>query len=505
MSKRRPRRQRDGQIQQLPWRLPQNHYKPIEVLSADQVEAIHLASLQILSDIGIDVWSDEARDYYVKAGAEYDTAKERMRFDPALIEAQIAKAPSMFTLHARNPAHHLTVGGNYLNFGTVGSAPHASDLDNGRRTGNLKDYDNFVRLAQSLNIIHFISGYPVEPVDVPPNIRHLKALSSIVHLSDKAFHAYSLGRTRILDGIEIARIARGLSHDELINEPSLITVVNANSPLRLDGPMLTGIIEMARHGQVIILTPFTLSGAMAPSTLAGALAQQNAEALAGMVLAQIVRAGTPVVYGGFTSNVDMKSGAPAFGTPEYAKAVLAGGQLARRYGLPYRSSNVNAANGLDAQSGWESQISIDAVIMAHTNIVLHGAGWMEGGLCAGFEKMIIDADLLQMASEFLKPIEVNDDTLALSAIAEVGPGGHFFGTQHTLDRYETVFYSPILSDWRNFESWSEAGRPSAPEKANRVFKQLLAVYQPPPLDPAIGEALDAFVARRIEEGGADAD
>ena len=263
-------------------------------------------------------------------------------------------------------------------------------------------------------------------------------------------------------------------------------------------------MEMSRAGQVVVVTPFTLAGAMSPVTIAGALAQQNAEALAGIAFTQIVKPGAPVMYGGFTSNVDMKTGAPAFGTPEYAKAALAGGQLARRYNLPYRSSNANAANLVDAQAAYESEMSIWAAVMGHANMVLHGTGWLEGGLCASFEKMIIDAEMLQMMAAFLEPIEVNDDTIAIDAMAEAGPGGHFFGTAHTLERYETAFYQPMVSDWRNFETWEEAGSLTATQRANGIWKQMLADYEPPPIDPGVDEALKDFIARRKAEGGVGA-
>jgi trimethylamine--corrinoid protein Co-methyltransferase len=261
---------------------------------------------------------------------------------------------------------------------------------------------------------------------------------------------------------------------------------------------------MSARNQVIVITPFTLSGAMSPATLAGALAQQNAEALAGIAFTQMVGPGAPVIYGGFTSNVDMKSGAPAFGTPEYTKAALAGGQLARRYKLPYRSSNANASNAVDAQAAYESEMSLWGAAMGHANLVMHGAGWMEGGLTTSFEKTVLDAELLQMMAEFLTPIEVTEETLGLEAVREVGPGGHFFGAAHTLARYESAFYAPILSDWRNFETWQEAGSPDATKRANALYKRLLKDYTPPPLDPAVAEELAAFVARRKAEGGAEA-
>ena len=259
----------------------------------------------------------------------------------------------------------------------------------------------------------------------------------------------------------MARIARGIDEETLEREPSLFTVINSSSPLRLDTPMLEGVLQMARRNQVVVLTPFTLAGAMAPVTLAGALAQQHAEALAGLVIAQTARAGSPFVYGGFTSNVDMKSGAPAFGTPEYMKTAIIGGQLARRLGLPYRSSNANAANSLDAQAAYESVFSLWGAIMGGVNLMMHGAGWMEGGLQASFEKMMLDADLLDMVAEFLRPTKVDVEELALEAMQEVGPGGHFFGAAHTQSRYRDAFFAPMISDWRNYESWREAGSPTA--------------------------------------------
>jgi trimethylamine--corrinoid protein Co-methyltransferase len=344
-------------------------------------------------------------------------------------------------------------------------------------------------------------GYPVEPVDLHASVRHLDCLSDFVRITDKAFHAYSLGRERIVDGIEIARIGRGISHEQLEREPSLFSIINSSSPLRLDDPMLQGIIEMSARNQVIVMTPFTLAGAMAPVTIVGAVAQQNAEALAGIAFTQLVRPGAPVAYGGFTSNVDMKSGAPAFGTPEYMKAQVLGGQLARRYHVPYRTSNVCAANTVDAQAAYESVFSLWGAIMGGGNFIMHAAGWLEGGLSCSFEKTILDADLLQMVAEFVDPLVVDEDTLAMAAVREVGPGGHYFGAQHTQARYRDAFYAPLLSDWRNYETWQEAGSPTAMDKANRLWKELLASYEAPPLDAAVEEELSAFVAKRKSEGG----
>ena len=492
-------------FQQLPFRNLRIPYPPFEILPEEDVERIHEASLDVLEEIGINFLLDEARDILEAAGADVEAGGTRVRFDRRLIEELVAKAPSTFTAHARNPAHNLEVGGNAINFVLIASPPNANDLDGGRRTGNFKDFCDFIRLGQSLNICHQIGGYPVEPVDIHPSIRHLKAESAVIKLSDKVVYGYSLGRERIRDSIEMARIARGIDYDQLRREPSIFTTVNANSPLQYDRPMLLGIIEMARLGQPVVITPFTLAGAMAPVTIAGALVQQNAEALAGIAFLQAVNPGAPAIYGGFTSNVDMKSGAPAFGTPEYAKSVLIGGQLARRYGVPYRSSNTNASNTADVQSAYESQMSIWPCLLGHCNMMKHALGWLEGGLSASFEKVIIDAEMLQMMAEFLVPVRVDEDELALDAMHEVGPGGHYFGCAHTMARYENAFYAPILSDWRNFETWSEDGSVDATRRAHAIYERLLREFEPPPLDPAVEEELDAFVERRIGEGGLPTD
>lgn len=482
-----------------------NTIEKSSVLSPEALESIHEASLTILEEIGMDVILPEARQRMKAAGADVTPGTDRVRFDRGLIMEMMASVPEQFTMHARNPLRNVRIGGNNLVFAQIASAPFVADRDGGRRTGNQEDFRKLVKLAQMYDVVHTTGGYPVEPVDIHASVRHLDCLSDLVKLTDKVFHVYSLGQQRNTDGIEIARIGRGISMEQMEREPSLFTIINTSSPLRLDGPMLQGIIEMSSRGQVVVVTPFTLAGAMAPVTIAGALVQQNAEALCGIAFTQMVRKGAPVVYGGFTSNVDMKTGAPAFGTPEYMKAVVAGGQLARKYKIPYRTSNTNAANTLDAQAAYESALSLWAVTQGGGNFIMHSAGWTEGGLTASFEKFILDVDLLQMVAEYLTPLDVSTDALGLDAVRDVGPGGHYFGTAHTLARYETAFYSPILSDWRNFETWTEAGRPTTYDHANRIFKDKLNQYERPPLDPAIEEELDAFVAKRKAEGGVATD
>lgn len=482
-----------------------NRLAKTELLDPEALDAIHDASLTILEEIGMDIMLPEARAIMKAHGAEVTEGSDRVRFDRGLIMDMIASAPREFQMFARNPERNVKMGGNNLVFAQIASAPFVADREGGRRAGNQEDFRKLVKLAQCYDVIHTTGGYPVEPIDIHASVRHLDCLSDMVKLTDKVFHCYSLGKQRNLDAIEIARIGRGISMEQMETEPSLFTIINSSSPLRLDGPMLQGIIEMSSRGQVVVMTPFTLAGAMAPVTIAGAVVQQNAEALCGIAFTQMVKRGAPVVYGGFTSNVDMKSGAPAFGTPEYMKAVIVGGQLARRYGIPYRTSNTNAANTLDAQAAYESAFSLWALTQGGGNFIMHSAGWTEGGLTASFEKFILDVDMLQMVAEFLTPLDVSQDALALDAVREVGPGGHFFGTAHTLARYESAFYSPILSDWRNFETWTEAGRPTTYDHANRIFKEKLSSYERPPIDPAVEEELDAFVAKRKAEGGVATD
>ncbi len=507
MSRRSTSRRRDAgrdrvaAPQQLPWREVRNPFPPIKVLSDDELEHIHNASLTILEDLGMEVLSAPARELYRAAGADVDEASMRVRLDRAMVMEHVAKAPAEFTLHARNAERDITIGGNRVAVTPVSSTPNCSDLDNGRRPGTWADFEKLVKIAAGLNCIHFFAGYPTEAIDLPVPSRHLDCYMTFITQTDRVWRTYALGAERSRDGIVMNRIARGIDEAGMIARPGLITLINTNSPLRIDEPMCQGLIEMASHGQCVAITPFTLLGAMAPTTLAGALAQQNAEALAGLALIQMVRPGCPSVYGGFTSNVDMKSGAPAFGTPEYVKATLAGGQLARKYRIPFRTSNVNASNAVDAQGAYESGMSLWAAFMSGANIIHHGAGWLEGGLVASYEKMIVDAEMLQGMFETLQPIEVSDAAIGIEAMRDVGPGGHFFGTQHTLDRYETAFYAPMLSDWRNYETWVEAGSPDAATRANKIWKQLLANHEAPPLDAAIGEELEAYVAKRKEEGG----
>ena len=478
---------------------------PTEPVNEDGVEAIHDASMRILEETGILFMNQDALAILRDAGCDVDMDSQSVRMDRDFVMAAVDKAPAQFTITPRNPQREITLGGSHFNFGQVASAPNVMDLDKGRRVGTRADFQNFLRLSQSFNCIHFNSGYPVEPIDIHASVRHLDAISDMLTLTDKVVHAYSLGPERIEDAMEMVRIAAGLDDAGFESRPHMFTNINSSSPLKHDWPMLDGAMRAARRGQAIVVSPFTLAGAMAPVTLAGAIAQQNAEGLAAIALLQQVRAGTPVIYGAFTSNVEMKSGAPAFGTPEYVRAMQMSGQMARRYGLPLRASNANAANAPDAQAMWESVMSLHGSLSGHANMVYHAAGWMEGGLSASFEKFVIDCEVLQQFLYANRPISIGQDDLALDAIAEVGPFGHFFGADHTQSRYRDAVYAPLLSDWRNFESWEEAGAVWTHDRANAHYKQIIQDYEKPALDPAIDEALQAFVAKRVEEGGAPTD
>ncbi len=497
----RARRSEDAGIAQLPRRAVCNPYPPMALLSADHIEAIHDASMHILENFGVEIMSARARSIFAAAGADVDHASGLVRLDRGLVLEAVAKAPSSFQLTPRNFANRLTIGGDAINFTLVAGPPNVHDMERGRRSGNYADYCDLVRLAQHFNCIHMLGNQVCAPIELPANSRHLDTYRANLTLTDKAFHVSAIGAGRALDGVKMAAIARGLTLDEMQDDPSVTTIISVNSPRRFDGDMLDGMIAMSEHGQSVCVTPFTLMGAMSPVTLAGALAQQNAEALAGIALTQLVRPGAPAIYGAFTSNVDMKSGAPAFGTPENTKANIASGQLARKYGLPYRTTPGSASNAADAQGAYETMMALWGALLGHGNLVYHAAGWQEGGLTASFEKFVIDVEMIQHMMEFLQPIAVDEGELALDALGRVPTGGHFFGDAHTLERYSTAFYQPILSNWQNFESWEEAGGLDATHRATGVWKKALEEYVEPVMDAGVREELDAYVARRREDIG----
>lgn len=490
----RPRRDR-GPLQH-----PRNPYGTAKALSDDEVEHVHRTALAELERHGIRVLLPEARALFAAAGAVVDARTEMVRLGTDLVTSLLSTAPSTFTLHARNPERSLSIGGDSVAFFPVGGPPYASSRVSGRRPGTFADFVDFTRLTQRTDVLHSVSP-TVEAQDLPLQERHLRTIHCGLTETDKPVHVFSRGRAVVADELEMVRLAHGLTVDEFHGAAHTWTNINTNSPRQLDIPMSLGIIDLARVGQMVIMTPFTLAGAMAPVTLAGALLLQHIEAVAAICLAQIARPGAPVVYGAFTSNVEMRSGAPAFGTPETMRAAIASGQLARRLGVPWRSQATSTSPTEDAQGAYETMVSLMGALLGGANIVMHAAGWQEGGLVASFEKFAMDVEALEIVAEGLRPIMVDDAELALEALADVAPGGHFFGTEHTMARFETAFHEPSLFTRHNIGQWADGGSVDATGRAEVLYRRWLDEFVAPPMDDDARAAVDDFVARRIAEGG----
>ena len=500
------RRTTSFQLDQMPWRLPINRDRPTEPLDADGVAALHDTAMRILEEIGIEFLNDEALALFKAAGCTVNGTNVRMGRD--FVMEMVRRAPPSFTMTPRNPGRKVTIGDNHIIFGNVASPPNYHDLEiNKKVPGSRAQNQTLLKLTQTFNCIHVNCGYPVEPSDIHPSVRHLDVLFDTLTITDKVCHAYSLGRERVEDVMEMVKIAGGLTEEEFCATPRMFTNINSTSPLKHDQPMIDGCLRMIRRGQAVFVTPFTLAGAMAPVTMAGAVALSIAEALSAIALFQYVAPGCACVFGTFTSNVDMKSGAPAFGTPEYMRATQMTGQMARFYGLPMRSSGCCAANVPDGQAMWETSNALWASVQSGTNFVYHSAGWLEGGLIASPEKFVMDCEVLQMIQRYMEPAvwATTPDDTAFEAIREVGSSGHFFGIQHTQDRYEKAFYQPFVSDWRNYEAFELSGSVWTAERAHKVWKDIVANFEEPPMDAAVRDELSDFVERRKREGGAPTD
>ncbi|OHV64316.1 trimethylamine methyltransferase [Mesorhizobium sp. LCM 4577] len=482
------------------YRSLKNPFLPQPIFSDDHVAAIHATALRVLEELGIKVLLPEARAVYARAGALVDEDSQMVRIGRDMVEAGLASAPRSIPAFGGDRSRDLMLELGSMAFLAGSGAPNVTDLERGRRPGTLQAFEEFTKLIQHFDVLHML-GPCVEPQDIDNRFRHYAVNRAQLTLSDKFPFVFARGTPQVEDSFEMIRLARGLSEDQFRAGAHCYTVINTNSPRQLDIPMAQGIIDFAKAGQVLVITPFCLAGAMAPITVAGALTLQHAEALAGLTLAQIARPGAPVVYGSFSSNVDMKSGAPAFGTPEHIKATLGAGQLARYTGLPWRSGGGSAANVSDAQAAHETQFALWGSVLAGATMCIHAAGWLEGGLSVSLEKLITDIEALQTVAELCAKPPGDEDAIGFEAIAEVQPGGHFFSAAHTMTRYRTAFYEPVVADWSNFGNWTQAGGKTATERATGIWKRILADFQPPASAAAAG-MLDEFIAKRTEEGGA---
>ena len=493
----RPRRSRANRghaadtvakITQPLWTLP-----AYDLVDEERLTLIHDKSMQILEEGGIAFYYDEALDVLRAHGVK--VVDDVAYFDRAQVLEYIAKAPAEFVWSGRNPAHDVVIGGNHVVFAPVVGPPFVLDLDSGRRDGTLADLINFIKLSQMSPYLHTSGAEIVVPGDVPISYRHLETMYALLAYSDKpvmgVYHTGPIGK----DIIEMAEIAYGA--ETVGRKHVLHGVVNVSSPRRLDDRMLGMLIEFARRNQIIDVTPFILSGAMGPVSILGTVAQLHAEVLAGIVFTQMVNPGTPCIYGSFQSVIDMQSGAPVFGAPESQLALYLSGQLARRYNLPFRAAGAYASSKIpDAQAAYESVMSMFPSLLVRPNFVLHAAGWLEGGLTAGYEKFVLDCEMLGMYYTYLKNINWDEDEWAMDAIIhEVPPGGHHLGTAHTMRNFRTAFYRAELFNYDSAETWQANGGLDAVQRASVKVKQLLDSYAQPTLDPAIDEALRDYIER----------
>ncbi len=467
---------------------------PYDILSEESLLKIEATADTILAEIGIEFRDDPASlELWRSAGAEINGF--RVRFPKGLIHEVLKTAPSQFTKHARNPKNNIEIGGSNVVFAPAYGSPFVMDLDQGRRYGTIEDFRNFIKLAQSSPWLHHSGGTICEPVDVPVNKRHLDMVLAHITLSDRPFLGSVTAEDRAEDSIEMARLLFGTEFTD--QNCVIMGNINVNSPLVWDGTATRVLRSYARANQGVVLVPFILGGAMGPVTTAGAIAQAHAETLAGCALAQLERPGAPVVYGNFLSSMSLRSGSPTFGTPEPAKGSLVVGQLARRQKLPLRcAGNFTTSKLPDAHAMNEGTMSMLSAIHCGANFILHSAGFLDGLLSMSYEKFMMDADFCGALHTYLDGVSVDDNALALDAFREVDPGSHFFGCDHTMRNYETAFFDSALSDNEPFEKWEEAGSVDAATRANKAWKETLATFEAPELDPGIRQALEDFVARK---------
>jgi trimethylamine--corrinoid protein Co-methyltransferase len=469
-----------------------------EILSEDAMAKLEAGWRRLVTEIGVEFMSDRALEVFRKAGQRVE--ENTVFLDPDFLLEQVAKAPREFDVQARNPAHNIHIGGDSMAFGAVYGPPFVREGEV-RRDATMEDFRRFTKLAQSFSVLDSAGGVICEPNDTPLDSRHLDMTLALQTLTDKIYMGNVVSGVNARDTIAMGEILFG-GREAIERTPVSISLVNCNSPLRWDDRMLDALFEYAEANQAVVLTPFILMGAMSPVTIPAALVQQIAEALSGIALAQLIRPGCPVIFGSFLSNIDMQSGSPTFGTPESGIGLLCTGQIARRFGLPFRTGGgLTSSQVPDAQAGYEALMTLLPTFLAGTNWVMHSAGWLEGGLVAGYEKFVLDVELVQMLQVEFTPLEIDEGSLAFDAHQEVGHGGHFLGAMHTMERFRTCFHRPMLSSSENYERWMRNGGVDAAGRARKLYQQRLEAYEPPPMDDAVRQELEEFVARRRKELG----
>ena len=469
----------------------------LDFITPDQVEQIHNASLSILARTGVMVTSPDALELFARGGARVTREERRVYLEPDLVAASLATAPERYTLHARNPANDVIIGGEYCAVMPAGGPPYVRDLNGVRRPGTLADLENFTRLSAMSPEVHVLARKAVEAQDVPVATRHLDCWRAVLLLADKPVTSgFVGGRPEAEDALQMLAAMWG-SESALDGRPVAQCNINVNSPLLYDKAMVEGLLAFARLGQPVIITPFVMAGVMGPATLAGALAQHNAEVLAGVVLTQLVRPGTPVVYGTATSNTDLRSGAPAIGSPESALSVAICAQMARHYRLPCRGGGALTDSPIpDAQSNYERMLLLLTSVLSGVNFMMHGAGILESYLTACYEQFVIDLELIAMLRELVRPLEINAETLALDTINAVGPGGFFLDAPHTLRHHRQAHFLPHISQRLPFDQWAAAGGHDTAQRANTRCRELLESYVQPPVDSTAAARLENFVDQR---------
>ena len=475
-----------------------NRMPRYEILSPDAMTTLDKGWRRIVSEIGVEFMAPRALDLFRAAGQRVEG--NAVMFDPEFVLEQVAKAPREFDVQARNPANSIHVGGDHMSFSGVYGPPFVREGDV-RRDATLDDFRRFTMLAQSFPELDSAGGVICEPNDAPLDSRHLDMVYALQTLTDKIYMGNVVSDVNARDTIAMTEILFG-GRASIEATPATISLINCNSPLRWDDRMLDAQFEYSAANQAVVITPFLLMGAMSPVSVPATLVQQIAEALTGICLSQLIRPGAPVIFGSFLSNIDMQSGSPCFGTPESALGLLCTGQIARHFGLPFRTGGgLTSSQSADAQSAYEALMTMLPTFLAGANFVMHSAGWLEGGLVSCYEKFIIDIEILRMLQVEFTPLEIDEASLAFDAHTEVGHGGHFLGAAHTLERFRTCFYRPLLSSSANYERWMRGGGLDAAARATEIYQKKLAEYEPPPLDDAIREELAEYVVRRRTELG----